>query len=380
MLSSQQRQVMVKTIGACRFVYNKALSLQNEIFEAERKHLSYADLCKRLTEWRNSEDLKWLSEAPAKVLQQALKDLDRAYVNFQHKRANLPTFRKKNTGGGFRTLQGFKIDNVNGRVFFPKMGWLRYRKSRDIVGDVKSVTIIQNAGEWYVSVSCEIKNPEGVRQTTSSVGIDMGVVRLATLSTGEHYESVRAYRDALPAIKRIQRSMCRKVRYSNNWIKEKSKLQRLYRRIADKRSDYIHKITTAICKNHALVCIEDLNVSGMSAASKGGFKRGLSKAILDQGWFMFRRQLEYKLEASGGLLIAVDPRNTSRKCPACGHIAKENRLTQAHFECVECGFTENADLVGAVNILAAGYAVLACGEAVQRGRSVKQEPAEAFGQ
>ena len=135
-----------------------------------------------------------------------------------------------------------------------------------------------------------------------------------------------------------------------------------------------------------MVCIEDLQVRYMSKSAAGSAeapgrnvkaKSGLNQSILDQGWFEFRRQLEYKQTWRGGQVVAVNPRNTSRTCPCCGHVPAENRQTQARFACVECGFEENADLVGAINILAAGHAVLACGGMVQSGRPAKQEPAEA---
>ncbi len=149
---------------------------------------------------------------------------------------------------------------------------------------------------------------------------------------------------------------------------------------------YLHKTTTTISQNHAMVCIEDLQVRYMSKSAAGNAeapgrnvkaKSGLNQSILDQGWFEFRRQLEYKQTWRGGQVVAVNPRNTSRTCPCCGHVSAENRQTQARFACVECGFEENADLVGAINILAAGQAVLACGGMAQSDRPAKQEPAEA---
>ncbi len=152
------------------------------------------------------------------------------------------------------------------------------------------------------------------------------------------------------------------------------------------RRDYLHKTSHEISQSHAIVVIEDLQVRNMSKSAAGTVetpgrhvraKSGLNKSILDQGWFEFRRQLEYKQQWRGGCVIAVPPQNTSRTCPACGHVAKENRKTRAQFECVACGYSENADLNAARNILAAGHAVSACGEPVQSGRSMKQEPAEA---
>ena len=156
--------------------------------------------------------------------------------------------------------------------------------------------------------------------------------------------------------------------------------------MANARKDYLHKITTTISKNHALVCIEDLQVSNMSKSASGTKekpgknvrqKSGLNRSILDQGWGMFRSQLAYKLEWNGGMLLAVPPQYSSQECPACHHIAKENRKTQAQFECMSCNYKNHADVVGATNVLERGHRLLACGESVQSDRSMKQEPTEA---
>ena len=176
------------------------------------------------------------------------------------------------------------------------------------------------------------------------------------------------------------------MKFSQNWKKEKAKVQRLHVRIGNARRDYLHKCSTTISQNHAMVCIEDLQIKNMSRSASGTkdapgrkvrAKSGLNKSILDQGWFEFRRQLDYKLTWNGGWLIAVPPQDTSRTCPACGHVSAENRQTQARFACVECGFEENADVVGAINILARGHRVAACGEMARSGHSAKQEPTEA---
>ena len=188
--------------------------------------------------------------------------------------------------------------------------------------------------------------------------------------------------------------MNRKVKFSNNWKKEKAKVQKVHSQIANARKDFLHKSTTTISQNHALVCIEDLQVRNMSRSSKGNSekhgkqikqKAGLNKAILDQGWGEFRRQLEYKMAWTGGILLAVPPHHTSQTCPCCGHVAKENRQTQAKFLCVDCGYAENADMVGAINVLERGQRLLACGEegsgrcckTPAKPASVKQEPTEA---
>ena len=180
--------------------------------------------------------------------------------------------------------------------------------------------------------------------------------------------------------------MARKQKFSKNWGKAKAKVQKLHSMIANVRRDFLHKTSTAISKNHALVCIEDLKVSKMSRSAKGSkeqpgrnvkAKSGLNRSILDQGWSEFRRQLEYKEGWLGGLVVAVPPQYTSQRCSCCGHVEAANRTSQEHFTCVACGFDANADFNAARNILAAGHAVIACGEPAQSGRSVKQEPTEA---
>ncbi len=179
--------------------------------------------------------------------------------------------------------------------------------------------------------------------------------------------------------------MSRKQKFSNNWKKAKAKVQTLHTAIANARKDFLHQASTTISQNHALVCIEDLQVKNMSQSSRGNReqhgkrvkqKASLNRAILDQGWGEFRRQLEYKMVWKGGVLLAVPPQHTSQTCPACGHVSKENRQTQANFLCVDCGYENHADVVGAINVLERGYRLLARGESVQSDRSMKQEPTE----
>lgn len=386
---------MHRFAGSCRVVFNEALSLQKARFEAGEKKLGYAGLCKELTTWRNGAPLPsgrtahWLSDGPVHTQQQMLKDLERAYTNFFAKRADFPRFKKKGQADSFRypDPKQFKLDQGNSRIFLPKLGWLRYRNSRDVLGEVKQVTVSLSSGKWFVSIQTEREVEQPVPQATSVMGIDMGVARFATFSDGSFLTPLDGFKKHESRLRRYQLVMSRKTKFSNNWKKAKAKVQRIHARIGNARRDYLHKATTTISKNHAMVCIKDLQVRNMSKSAAGTAdapgknvraKSGLNKAILDQGWFEFRRQLDYKLAWSGGLLIAVPPHNTSRTCPCCGHVSADNRQTQAKFACVECGFEENADVVGAINILARGHRVAACGEPVQSGRSVKQEPAEAI--
>lgn len=362
---------MRRFAGACRFVFNKALALQKERYTQGEKKLGYTGLCKELTAWRNWSETPWLKDAPVHPLQQALKDLERAYTHFFAKRAGFPRFRKKGQHDSFRypDPKQIKLDQGNSRIFLPKLGWLRYRNSREVLGTVKNVTVSQSCGRWFVSIQTEREVAQPMPQSTTAVGIDLGITRFATLSDGTVYAPLNSFKRHQTALRKAQQALARKTKFSNNWKKTKAKVLRIHARIANARRDYLHKTSTAISKNHAMVCIEDLRVRNMSRSAAGTAeapgrnvraKSGLNKSILDQGWFEFRRQLDYKLAWRGGHLITVPPQNTSRTCPCCGHVSAENRQTQARFACVECGFEEHADLVGAINILRAGHARFAC--------------------
>lgn len=383
--NGEQQRLMRRFAGSCRFVFNKALALQQERHEAGEKKLGYAALCKALTEWKAQPQTLWLNETPSQALQQALKNLERAYKNFFEKRADFPRFKKKGVSDSFRYPQGIKLDQGNSRVFLPKLGWLGYRNSRDVLGEVKNVTASQSCGKWFVSIQTEREVDQPLPQG-KAIGIDVGIARFATLSDGSYLEPLNSFKKHQQRLARYQRAMSRKVKFSNNWKKAKSRVQRIHTRIANARKDFLHKASCQISQNHAMIAIEDLQVRNMSKSAKGNSERhgkrvkqksGLNRSILDQGWFEFRRQLEYKSAWNGGFVVAVPPQYTSQTCPCCGYVSKDNRQTQAKFECVECGYEENADLVGAINILARGHRVLACGEPVQSGRSMKQEPTEA---
>ncbi len=355
---AQQRD-MRRFAGSCRFVFNRALALQQANHQSGGRFIGYLAMAKHLTEWRHGAETPWLKDAPVHPLQHALKDLDRAYKNFFARRAGFPRFKRKGSGESFRypDAKQFEIDQSNSRIKLPKLGWIRYRNSREILGAAKNIT-------------------------------------LATLSDGSFIAPLNSFRKHQQRLARYQRRMSRKAKFSNNWKKAKIKVQKVYTQIANARRDFLHKTTTTISKNHALVCIEDLQVRNMSRCSKGTSeqpgsrvrqKSGLNRAILDQGWAEFRRQLAYKTQWAGGMLVAVPAHHTSQTCPCCGHVAPANRRTQAQFLCVECAHTANADVVGAINVLERGQRLVACGEdGSGRGRktttqpaSVKQEPTEA---
>jgi putative transposase len=385
--NGEQQRDMRRFAGACRFVFNKALAWQSEQYAADKTvKFSYTTLANLLPLWKQDPTLQWLKESPSQPLQQTLKDLERAYKNFFAKRADFPRFKKKGQSDSFRYPQGCKLDQANSRIFLPKLGWIRYRNSCEVLGAVKNVTVSFSQGKWFASIQTEREVETPVHPSTAIVGIDMGIARFATLSDGSYFAPLNSFKRQEKALVKAQRAMSRKQKFSNNWKKAKASVQKIHTRIGNARRDYLHKTTTTSSKNHAMVCIEDLQVRNMSKSASGTTetpgkkvraKSGLNKAILDQGWYELRRQLDYKLDWNGGQLIAIPPRNTSRTCPCCGHIAKENRLSQARFECVECGFEENADLVGAINVLRAGHAQLACADTSPAVGASGQEPSEA---
>ena len=338
MPNGEQVRNLRQFAGSCRFVYNKALALNTERYINKEKRLGYSAVCALLPDWKVEH--QFLSDAPAQALQQALKNLERAYTNFFKKRAEFPAFKKKGQRESFRIPQGFEVDDTNGRVKLPKIGWMRYRKSRSIAGKVKNVTVSESCGKWFVSIQTEreVENPRHI--STSAVGMDWGVVRFFTLSDGQYEDSCAPLKQFLPKLARLQRRLARKKKFSQNWKKAKARITKLHSRIANIRKDFVHKASNDISKNHAVVCIEDLQVKNMSKRStkKVAQKSGLNRSILDASPFEMRRQLGYKTLWKGGMLIVVPPQNTSRTCPVseggCGHISVENRKSQSKFECV----------------------------------------------
>lgn len=360
MPNGEQIRKMKQFCGCSRFVFNRALAYQNEQYQQDNSFkFSYTKMTNLLPEWKR--ELPWLKDCNAQVLQQSLKDLERAFKNFFAKRANFPKFKRKGEKDSFRFPQGCKLEQQNNRIYLPKIGWVRYRNSRHVSGCLKNVTVSSKCGKWYVSIQTEteqtIPQPSG-----GEIGIDMGITRFATLSNGQFFEPINAFKTLKSKLAKLQKQFKHKTKFSKNWQKLKAKISKLHHKIANIRKNHLHQISHQISQNHAIVYVEDLQVANMSkrATEKNvAAKSGLNRAILDQSWFAFRRQLDYKLLWRGGHLVAVAPQNTSRCCPACGHTAKDNRKTQANFECVQCAYQNNADVVGAINVLKRGQAILA---------------------
>ena len=365
--NGEQVRKLKQFCGCCRFVFNRGLEEVKKYYDSTGHFLNYAQLTAFLPKWK--QDADWLKDCHSQVLQQSMKNLSQALMNFSASRANFPRFKAKGRKDSCRFPQGVKSDQNNSRIYLPKIGWVRYRNSRKTIGTIKNVTVTAKCGKWYVSIQTEYEQEEPVH-FGSDIGIDMGVVHFATLSDGRYFNPVNAFKTLKGRLAKLQRQLKRKTKGSSNWKKLVAKIGKLHHRIANIRKNFLHQISNMISKNHATVYVEDLKVGNMSKSAKGTVekpgkmvkqKSGLNRAILDQAWYEFRRQLEYKLRWRGGQLIPISPQYTSQCCPACSHTAKENRTTQALFACVQCGYSNNADVVGAMNVLQRGRALGAAG-------------------
>ena len=365
MPNGEQIRKMKQFCGCARFVFNRALAWQKERYEQDNNHkFSYTKIANLLPQWK--KELIWLKDCHAQVLQQSLKDLESAFKNFFQQRADFPKFKRRGDKDSFRYPQGIKLEQHNSRIYLPKIGWVRYRNSRDVVGEIKNVIVSQKCGKWFVAIQTEFEQAIPTHQG-GEIGIDMGIVRFATLSNGEFFAPLNAFKTYQGKLAKLQRQLKNKLKFSRNWQKLNAKIAKLHHKIANCRKDFLHQTSSKISKNHAMIYVEDLQVLNMAKSAKGTAeehgknvkqKSGLNRAILDQSWAEFRRQLDYKSQWLGGFLLAVPPQNTSRTCPCCGNIDKANRPTQSAFTCVTCGYAENADVVGALNVLARGRAIV----------------------
>jgi len=326
----------------------------------------------------------FLRDVHSQPLQLTLQDLDLAYRRALSptSRARFPRYKRKGSPQGIRFPQWFKIDGSG--IYLPKIGWIGFRKSRDIEGTPKNVTVSFDGHNWFVAIQTEREVPSPAPSSKSAVGIDLGIARFAALSDGTFLDGPNPFKSLQQRLAFLQRRVERKIRFSKNWRKEQAKIARIRARIRNIRVDFLHKSSTTICKSHAYVAMERLQLVSMTKSAKGSVehpgsnvraKSSLNRRILDQGWGEFRRQIGYKLAWAGGQLRLVDPKNTSRTCgnPGCQHVAKNNRKAQAEFVCIRCGYAANADTNAAMEILKrAGWARIACGD-LPLGGSLKQE-------
>lgn len=353
-----QADQLARTFGCVRYVYNRALAERSRAWTQEQRRVSYVDTAKMLTGWKQQPDTLWLQEVSNVPLQQALRHLQTAYVNFWQKRAKHPTFKRKSKTANSATYATNAFSYRNGQVKLAKQDEpLRIVWSRPLPegADPSSVTVSRNArGQYHISLLVEDTITQ-LPATGSSVGVDAGVTSLLTLSTGEKIANPKFEKKDRKRLARAQRVLARKQKGSANRAKAKLRVARIHGRIADRRRDVLHKLTTRLVREHDVIAIEDLTVRNMVK------NHSLARAIHDASWSELRRQLEYKADWYGRQVIAIDRWYPSSKtCSACGAIVEKLPLDVREWTC-RCGATHDRDVNAAKVIKAAGLAVSACG-------------------
>ncbi|MFC9278879.1 RNA-guided endonuclease InsQ/TnpB family protein [Streptomyces collinus] len=376
--TDEQAAELSRTFGCVRLVYNKALEERTRAWYREQRRLSYVQSSAALTEWKKTEELAFLAEVSSVPLQQALRHLQTAFGNFFAKRAKYPRYksRKKSRASAEYTRSAFKWRE--GKLTLAKMVRpLDIRWSRPLPDGVEPTTVTVSrdpAGRWFVSLLCE-DTITPVPATTAAVGIDAGITSLVTLSTGEKITNPKHERRDRARLARAQRELSRKVKGSVNREKARVKVARIHVRIADRRRDFLHKLSTRLVRENQTVVIEDLTVRNLLK------NHSLARAISDASWTELRSMLEYKCAWYGRELVVIDRFFPSSKlCGNCGTVRGKLPLNVREWTC-DCGAVHDRDVNAARNTLAAGLAASACGDGVRPQRessrtgrsSVKQE-------
>ncbi|MFE0103115.1 RNA-guided endonuclease InsQ/TnpB family protein [Streptomyces sp. NPDC059009] len=362
-----QAAELSRTLGCVRKVYNMALAARTEAW-ARQERVNYNATSAMLTAWKKTEELAYLNVVSSVPLQQALRHLQAAFASFFGKRAKYPRFKskKKSRKSAEYTTSGFRFRD--GELMLAKMAEpLAIVWSRPLPEGAKpsTVTVSQDAaGRWFVSLLCEDPTVKPLPANGKAVGIDVGLEHLLALSTGEKVANPRHERRDRERLAKAQRELARKASGDGaNRAKARRKVAKIYARIADRRRDALHKLTTRLVRENQTLVIEDLTVRNMVT------NRKLARAISDASWAEFRSMLEYKAQWYGRDVVAVDRFFPSSKlCSHCGTLAKAMPLNVRTWTCEGCGTTHDRDVNAARNLKAAGLAASACGAGVRPQR------------
>jgi len=377
-LNNQQRTACAKHSGAARWAYNWGLARKQEAFEAGLKAPSAMDLHREMNVLKRTE-IGWMYEVSKTTPQEALRNLDRAFDHFFRRvklkkqgklkgKVGFPKFKSKKNGiGSFQVWGAIHVHDRS--IQLPRLGILRLKERGYLPVEgarILSATVSERAGRWFVSVQCEVEIPEPARSGKPVCGVDLGVARMATISDGMVYKNPKALRSNLEKIKRLQRTVSRRVKGSANRKKAVQKLAKAHLRVNSIRKDSIHQVTNLLAKTKSVVVLEDLNVSGMIR------NHHLAQAISDVGFYEFRRQLAYKGQWHGCEVILADRFFPSSKvCHVCGHKYDELTLKVREWDCPICGTHHDRDLNAAINLeslvptTASSAESNACGEDVR---------------
>ena len=359
--NADQEVLIIKTIGCIRFVYNYFLALWNEEYSKNGKGLTYNSCSAMLPQMKKNEATSWLKEVDSIALQSSIKNLSDSFSRFFKKQTNRPRFKSKKN-----PVQSYTTKNVNNNIMItdrfvtlPKLGIIKFAKSRELKGRILNATIRKNpSGKFFVSILCEEEVPE-LPETSLEIGIDLGITDFAILSNGQKIDNNRFTSKMEKTLKREQRKLSRRALNAKkagkelfeakNYQKQKQKVARLHEKVINQRTDFLNKLSTEIVKNHDIICIEDLNTKGMSKNHK------LAKSISDVSWSSFVTKLQYKAEWYGREIIKVDKWFPSiQLCSECGHKDSKKSLNIREWSCPVCHSHHDRDINASKNILAEG--------------------------
>ena len=360
--TTEQENLLRRTMGCTRLVYNKALELRTNAYYKEQKRIGYLETSKALTGWKQEDGLEFLKEVSSVPLQQSLRCLQTAFTNFFEGREKYPNFKKKSHGGS-ALFADTAFSLKKGEIFIAKCKEaLPIRWSRQLPKNVSpsSITIkLTPSGKWFVSILCDVMIL-ALPKVETKVGLDMGISALLTVSNGQKFANPKPLRQAQKQLKRLQKDLCRKVKGSNNRYKARLKVAKLHDKVSNIRKDNLNKITIKLIQENQLIAVETLNVKGMMK------NHCLAQSIGDASWGELIRQLEYKAGWYGRTLVKIDQWfPSSKRCSSCGHTLKKLPLNIREWDCPECGAHHDRDQNAALNILAVGQTVLACGATVR---------------
>lgn len=371
--NKNQTVKLISTLNTCRHLYNGALVARREQGELNTLVADWQLFPWGKPQWINyydqAGDLKrnkteYQKDVYAQVLQNVLKRVEKSFNNF-YRGAGYPRFQGRNRYDSFTFPQnGFSI--VDGKVKISKIGLIKMVQHREIEGLIKTCTIKRDVDHWYVSFTCEVE-PQHLKNTGNSIGIDVGLKSLITLSNGEQMEPPKFLRQSEDKLVKAQRELSRKRKGSSNRNKQRIEVARIHRTIRNQRKDFTHKLSRTLVDTYDTIVFEKLQIQNMVK------NHHLAKSIMDAGWYQLIQFTSYKAEWAGRIVELVNPRNTSKECSICGHI-QDMPLSQRTYNCSNCGNLLDRDHNAAINIKsrAVGTTVKACGGNLNR-ELVKQE-------